>query len=264
MAKQSGFHQVKGKIGEYSYYSQTGVVGNLIRRINQGLSEKVKTAEAFANTRLNNAEFGQAGRIASVLAKFIEPKYRPMILPFSQSKMAKQILEIIKQDDTGAWGQRNINDPAGEAMAPILSSVAKNDFGEWGISFETPVALGEDVTLEISDQFNSKLAAIGANDALVKVVFANSLIGKFNTSDNSYTKSYARGIVKFSDYLSVADTADILVEWPSEQDAASVWQNNHIVVVIVLPRRLVNGQNYILQEHCTFRAFDQATVQVLP
>lgn len=263
MAKQSGLHQIKGKVGEHSYYSQTGVIGGLIRSINQGLSEKVKTAEAFANTRLNNAEFGQAGRIASVLAKFIEPKYRPMILPFSQSKMAKQILEVIKQDSTGVWGQRNINDPAGEAMAPILSSVAKNDFGDWGISFDAPVALGEDATLVFSAQFESKLAAIGASDALVKVVFANSLIGKFNTSDNSYTKSYARGIVALNTTVPTAGAEDMEVLWPSEQDAASVWQNNHIVVVIVLPRRLVNGQHYILQEHCTFRAFDQATVQTL-
>lgn len=264
MAKQSGLHQIRGKVGEHSYYSQTGVIGGLIRQINQGMSEKVKTAAAFANTRLNNAEFGQAGRIASVLAKFIEPKYRPMILPFSQSKMAKQILEIIKQDDTGAWGQRNINDPAGEAMAPILSSVAKNDFGDWGVSFGDPVALGEDQTLSVSSQFEAKLAAIGASDAIIRVVLANSLIGKFNSSDNSYVKSYARGGIVLEDPFTGEGSEDFQIEWPSEQDAASVWQNNHLVVVIVLPRRTINGQQYILQEHCTFRAFDQATVQTLP
>lgn len=264
MAKQSGLHQIRGKVGEHSYYSQTGVIGGLIRQINQGMSEKVKTAAAFANTRLNNAEFGQAGRIASALAKFIEPKYRPMILPFSQSKMAKQILEVIKQDSTGSWGRRNINDPAGEAMAPILSSVAKNDFGEWGISFGNPVALGSDVTLQFSSQFGSKLVAIGASDALVKVVFANSLIGKFNSSDNSYTKSYARGIIKINQAFDTEGEEDIPVSWPSEQDPASVWQNNHLVVVMVFPRRRINGVDFILQEHCTFRAFEQATVQTLP
>lgn len=263
MAKQSGLHQIKGKVGEHSYYSQTGVIGGLIRSINQGLSEKVKTAAAFANTRLNNAEFGQAGRIASALAKYIEPKYRPMILPFSQSKMAKQLLEIIKNDRDNEWGTRNIEDSTGEFVAPVLSSVAKNDFSEWGIHFGDPVALGEDVDLVIDSQFDNKLAAIGATNALIKVVFTNTWIGKFNDSTGKYVNTWARGLTPQTSTATSAGTESLKVSWPRDASAADPVNDCHMVVVIVLPQRDVNGVTHILQEHCTFRAFNQATVQTL-
>ena len=71
MAKQSGLHQLRGKVGEHSYYRQTGISSGLVRSINQGMSARVKNDEAFLNTRLNNAEFGQAGRIASVLSDIV-------------------------------------------------------------------------------------------------------------------------------------------------------------------------------------------------
>lgn len=263
MAKQAGLHQIRGKVGEHSYYSQTGVVGGLIRSINQGLSEKVKTAAAFANTRLNNAEFGQAGRIAGVLARYIEPKYRPMILPFSQSKMAQQILEVIKRDTINPWGERNINDPDGVAIAPVLSSVAKNDFSDWGISFGAPTSEpGGDVDLNFSDQFEAKLGAIGAVDAEVRVLFANSVIGKFNTFNNKYAMSYARANIGLDTIVSGSGSETIAVNFPAAQDPAAPWVDNNIVVVIVLPRRVVNGNEYILQEHCTFRAYDKSTVSM--
>lgn len=261
MAKQAGLHQIRGKVGEHSYYSQTGVVGGLIRSINQGLSEKVKTAAAFANTRLNNAEFGQAGRIAGVLARYIEPKYRPMILPFSQSKMAQQILEVIKRDTVNPWGQRNINDPDGVAMAPILSSVAKNDYSDWGISFSPATGEpGGEVDLVYSEQFEQKLAAIGAVDAEIRVYLVNSVIGKFNTFTNKYAMSYARANVALNTIASASGSETFVVNFPAAQDPAAPWEDNMLVVVIVLPRRQVNGNDYILQEHCTFRAFDKATV----
>lgn len=264
MAKQSGLHQIKGKIGEHSYYQQTGVVGGLVRRINQGLSEKVKTAAAFANTRLNNAEFGQAGRIASAIAKYIEPKYRPMILPFSQSKMGKQLLEIIKNDGDNEWGTRNIEDSTGELVAPVLSSVAKNDFSEWGIHFDDPVALDEDIDLIIDEQFVTKLTAIGATNAQVKVIFTNTWIGKFNDSTGKYVNTWARGLNPQTSIITGSGSEAFQVSWPRDASSADPVLDCHMVVVIVLPQRIINGVTYILQEHCTFKAFPQTDVQTLP
>lgn len=263
MAKQSGLHQIRGKVGEHSYYSQTGVIGGLIRSINQGLSEKVKTAAAFANTRLNNAEFGYAGRLASALGLYIEPKYRPMILPFSQSKMAKQILEIVKNDTTSQWGQRVVNDSDGSQLAPILSSVAKNNFGEWGISFGVPVALGQDQDIIFGTQFESKLAAIGAEGAEIKVVMINTAVGKFNQLTGKYNESYARGNVATTMDIAATSTETFAVQWPADFTAQEAWSNNHMVAVIVLPYRIIGETRYTLQEHCTFKVFEQAVVQIL-
>lgn len=263
MAKQSGLHQIRGKVGEHSYYTQTGVIGGLIRQINQGMSEKVKTAAAFANTRLNNAEFGYAGRLAAMLGLYIEPKYRPMILPFSQSKMAKQILEIVKNDSTSPWGQRVVTDSDGSKLAPILSSVAKNNFDDWGLVFGAPVALGEDQSIDGGPQFESKLAAIGADGVYIKVVMINTAVGKYNELTNKYNESYARGAVAMDQAFTEAFNEDFAVQWPADFTAQEAWSNNHMVAVIVLPYRTVGGRQYTLQEHCTFKVFEQAAVQTL-
>ena len=264
MAKQSGLHQIRGKVGEHSYYSQTGVIGGLIRSINQGLSEKVKTSEAFANTRLNNAEFGYAGRLAAMLGLYIEPKYRPMILPFSQSKMAKQILELVKNDTTSPRGQRVVNDSDGSKLSPILSSVAKNNFDDWGISFGAPAVVDNDTELVFSSQFEEKLVAIGANGAAVKVVMINTAVGKFNQLTGKYNESYARGTVALNDQITGEGSESFTVSWPTDFTAQEAWSNNHMVAVIILPYRTVGGDDYTLQEHCTFKVFEQATVQALP
>lgn len=263
MAKQSGLHQIRGKVGEHSYYSQTGVIGGLIRSINQGLSEKVKTAEAFANTRLNNAEFGYAGRLAAMLGLYIEPKYRPMILPFSQSKMAKQILELVKNDSASPWGQRVVTDSDGSKLAPVLSSVAKNNFDEWGVGFGDPVALGEDQDIKTNAQFEQKLAAIGADAAYIKVVMINTAVGKFNELTNKYNESYARGNVAVNAIFEETTSESFAVSWPADFTSQEAWSNNHMVAVIVLPYREVGGKTYTLQEHCTFKVFEQAAVQIL-
>ena len=132
MAKQSGLHQIKGKVGEFSYYRQSGIANGLIRSINPAMSGRVKTGAEYANTRLNNAEFGQACRIAAQLISAITPKYRPMILPFSQAKLAKSVLDLIKQtDDT--WGERNLDDPQAQSVSPLVNALAKNNFWVWMI-----------------------------------------------------------------------------------------------------------------------------------
>ena len=161
MAKQSGLHQLRGKVGEHSYYKQTGVASGLVRSINQGMSARVKTSEEYANVRLNNAEFGQAGRIAKVLGQFITPKYRPMILPFSQSKMCKIILDAIKKDTTHPWGQRNLSENINGINVCInsLNSIRKNDPDSYGVSVSTA---DDQLRVSIDSQLSTaKLLAIG-------------------------------------------------------------------------------------------------------
>lgn len=257
MAKQSGLHQIKGKIGEHSYYQQTGVAGGLVRRINQGLSEKVKTSEAFANTRLNNAEFGQAGRISSVLGMFITPKFRPMLLPFSQSKMAKVILEIIKTD-SASWGQRNLtarNIPP--TCVEALNSVAKGDFSSFGLNLQLD---DENSTLTVgtSSSYVSKLASIGADILSLKLVACSPWIGTYIAGNNAYANSYARGIDSSIIDLESDDT-DATITYAFRSAPPQGWPAiyGNFFVLILLPKRTINGTEHILQEHCTFFAFER-------
>ena len=252
MAKQSGLHQIRGKVGEHSYYSQTGVQAGLIRAINQAMSARVKNDEAYANTRLNNAEFGQACRIAAVISKYIVPKFRPMILPFSQAKLAKMILEQIKQTN-GNWGERNLTDPHGSILAPILSSVAKNDFDNYGVSLNWDQVANE-LELTMSTQFNSKLSAMGADGCEIKVLWTSTWIGNYD-SNGKYFSSYPRANFNSTDQSAAGSESFSPNYRPAPQPGAPVTESQ-MVVVILLPYRTVNSVKHTLQEYCTFKAFE--------
>lgn len=258
MAKQSGLHQLRGKVGEHSYYRQTGVMSGLVRSINQGMSSRVKNDEAFANTRLNNAEFGQAGRIASVLAQYIIPKFRPMVLPFSQSKMAKIILEYIKADSTAPWGQRNITTGnSGEMQVAALNSVSKNRFEDFGFV----LTVDEENTMlnvAVTDETLNKLSAIGATHMDFKFLATLTWIGTYKQADGKYADSYARANIYTEnlDNIGPGDNLDITYALrPAPTGGWPAIAATRTGVLVAMPVREINGQRHILQEECTFKAF---------
>jgi len=261
MAKQSGLHQIKGKVGEHSYYRQTGVESGLIRSINQGLSERVKTDQAYVNTRLNNAEFGQACKIAARMIQYITPKFRPMILPFSQSKMAKLILEQIKVS-SGEWGQRNFTDSTGQVSSAFLSTLAKNNFDEYGVKINQPDA-GDPATLQLDTTISdAKMAAIGADGYDIRLVFTSTWVGDFNSTSGKFADSFARG--NNYDFLGVNDdtTHDLdNCEYPLNPPTGWPAHGIRMVVIIVMPYRTVGTLKHTLQESCTFKAVEEFPIE---
>lgn len=258
MAKQSGLHQLRGKVGEHTYYRQTGVASGLVRSINQGMSARVKHDEAFANTRLNNAEFGQGGRLASVLARYITPKFRPMLLPFSQSKMAKVILEYIKNDTTAPWGQRNIvAGNSGEMQVAALNSVVKNRFEDFGLK----ISIDEESSMlsyTITDETENKLSAIGADGFMINFLATTTWIGTFVQSTGKYAESYARANIysQVEDGPTVGDQTDITYSLrPAPPTGWPAFMATRMGVMVLLPYRKINDQKHILQENCTFKSF---------
>lgn len=254
MAKQSGLHQIRGKVGEHSYYKQTGVSSGLIRSINQGMSARVKNDAAFANTRLNNAEFGQASRIAAVLGQLITPKYRPMILPFSQSIMAKIILDAIKTK-TGNWGQRNLSALDLSVLLEAINSVHKNNPDEYGLSFsvnsDDKFVIATDETL-----YPSKVAAIGADGYKFLVLAARPWIGIYLSGEGKYAQSFARANI-YQESLA-GGGQDVNIDYSFRPAPPTGWPAFDVdfMVVVVLPYRTINSTDHILQEHCTFVAME--------
>ena len=251
MAKQSGLHQLRGKVGEHSYYRQTGIVPGLVRSINQGLSSRVKTAPEFANTRLNNAEFGHACKIAGVLGHTLMPKFRPMILPFSQSKMAKIIFDAIKLT-AGSWGQRSLDDGAAglSVLKDALRGVVKNDPSNYGFDVE---ATSTEVTVSIDQTIGSAiLESLGADGFRINIIRNNVQVGNYVASLRDYQYSYR-----------VFNTRSLTLE-PGEDEGSQVaapqlppvpaGQANAYAldVVVIMPFRTVNNVEHILQEACTF------------
>lgn len=265
MAKQSGLHQLRGKVGEHSYYRQTGITAGLVRSINAALSSRVKTDEAYANTRLNNREFGQAGRLASMLANYISPKFRPMVLPFSQSKMAKVLLEFIKLDTTASWGGRNLTvDNSGQAQVDALNAVVKNRFEDWGVHITGDE---ENTTVEIQTTAEtvSKANSIGAAGLLFKFIASTSWIGTYSSTDEKYAQSFARANVYDTDIETAEPSSDSFqyqlrpqppVGWPA-------FMAKRMGILIAMPYRVVNGDKHILQEHCTYFAWELADGRII-
>ena len=125
MAKQVGIHQIRGKVDGRSYYRQSGVADGLSRSINQGLSDRVKNSPEYANTRLNNAEFKRANRLATIAFRSIFPSWRSMYRRFAVALMTKRFLELVK-GGTGSWGLRYPLVELGGAFEDVLLHYAKN------------------------------------------------------------------------------------------------------------------------------------------
>lgn len=256
MAKQSGLHQLKGKVDGYSYYRQSGVKAGLMRRINEGMSARVKSSEEFANTRLNNSEFGNAADVAKVLASVIVPKFRPMFLNFSQAKLTKSVLALIKQA-TGDWGQRALSAGDVASVCEAVNMLAKNDFAALcnSLSSSAGDTTGTtNATVEFTSDNMQNLAGIGADGVIAKVSVCAIYAGTYSAADKRYNQSIA----------SVAESEDFehaLADLPSSDDVALLsaipdvtgTQKLVVALAVIMPYRSINGKNYILQEKCTFR-----------
>lgn len=247
MAKQSGLHQLRGKVGEHSYYRQTGIVPGLVRSINQGMSSRVKSGDEYTNTRLNNAEFGQACRIAGALGKLVVPKFRPMILPFSQSKMAKQILELIKMG-SGSWGQRNVAATDTDQILATLNSVAKNDFSTYGIELDQ-----ENQECVFDEQvLAGKLLSIGADGYTVHICRCALRAGVYSLAENKYAPSIPYSFTQVIDDVHSGGSESIDTDFPTLP--AGPFVDFTFFLVIIMPYRTINNVEHILQESCTYAA----------
>lgn len=265
MAKQSGIHQLKGKVGEMSYYRQAGVIGGLVRSINQGLSSRVKTSDEYANTRLNNAEFGAACNVAGILGDLVVPKFRPMVLPFSQSNMAKKVLELAKQN-SGAWGQRVVDTTDTDALAEILSAQSKLSFDEIAsLSIDTTSGSDQNVTFTINADQATILSSLGISGVYVSLRAYNVITGKYSSLFQKIAKSEYRLAGSFMDEEAIAAGTAVTVtrtfavlEW----NPAPTLYNEHIfLVAIIMPFRTIGGNDYTLQEYCRFKAVQMSPIE---
>lgn len=259
MAKQSGIHQIRGKVGEMSYYSQTGVSSGLLRKINQGLSDRVKTSEEYANTRLNNTEFGAAGNVAGLLGQMVQPKFRPMVLPFSQAKMAREILKVARQHEDN-WGQRVVTSDDTAKLCDILSSTSKRNINEFlTVSVTRTSATEANVKAQISADQASLMTSLGINNISVSAVQIDLATGQWNPLVLEMSTGYFYRRESAQPFYQEAITAGSAASGDSDINVAVfVPEANHsghqIVVFVALPGREINGTVHILQEYCSFVA----------
>lgn len=266
MAKQSGIHQIKGKVGEMSYYRQSGVSGGLIRSINQGMSARVKTGDEYINARRNNAEFALACRVAGALGGSVIPKWRPMFLTFSQSAIAKKVLELIKLDTSEGttWGTRGLLQTSFEDALAALNGRAKNPFADFVAnvtlkagSTSLPQSEAVSVVVTLSPNYAEKLAAIGCVAANIYVNIFQVNVGNYNAGVSAYGNTSVRQRGAESTFLlPSASEQTINVEYLrliNPLSAPSFTQR--VVGIVIVPYRTVNGENFEMQEYATFQDY---------
>lgn len=258
MAKQTGLHQIRGKVGEHSYYRQSGITSGLIRGINPGMSSRVKTGDEFANTRLNNAEFRNAAELASAMGSIVLPKFRPMILPFSQSKLTSAYLQLIKET-AGEWGQRNAVAAQTQQIADALNAIAKKRFADMFLDIEPIVvpsgSSAATVTVGWTGDQASVMSSLGISGVDIKATGVRLAVGEYDPSigrnrktgvnlgqPNSTSQSVTTG-TGVSEDLSVSVASLVLPGYVGLG----------YIIVIAMPFREVGGVEYTLQEYCTFK-----------
>lgn len=259
MAKQSGLHQIRGKIGEHSYYRQTGVSSGLIRSINQGMSARVKTGEEYTNTRLNNREFGAACNVAALLGQMVLPKFRPMVLPFSQSKMAKEVLKVARQNVEN-WGERVVTSADTLKLCEILTSMSKRSVDELvSVSVTRSSAATANVAAAYTADQSSLMGSLGITHLTVAATLYDLATGQWNPlaleMSTGYFYQRSRNYALDNDAITVGQSGSGDVDVDVEQFIPAANHSGHqIVVFVVMPTREINGGSYVLQEYCSFKA----------
>lgn len=258
MAKQSGVHQLKGKVRGMSYYRQKGVEDGLARQINQGLSKRVKEDPGYANTRLNNAEFGSAGSFAGACIRMISERKRTMLKDFATGALAKAVRDVIQEDNTHPWGERQLFGTSWQnGMIQRISTYAKVDFssfvgGVWDLivsdAASTPTWTPN---AELPAGWGGLLRGVGATGAKVQI-FAYQVelvgVGAKSMRGEGKVELVAEEDFKIGDASTVTTSTRLSSSFTGAQNDNSLQGQ----LIVVLPYKEVNSVKYTLQEYCTF------------
>ena len=258
MAKQSGIHQLRGKVGEHSYYRQSGVTSGLVRGINPAMSGRVKNGDEYANTRLNNAEFRNAAALASAMGGIIQPKYRPMILPFSQSKLTKNYLSLIKEA-AGEWGQRNAVATQQQRIADYLNELAKTRFTDLFSDVDPIVVPSGSTSVEVSNGWSADqsnlMSSMGIDGVVVKVTPVRLLVGEYDSTIGKNRATFSTlGTSSFEDN-EITPGESLSFDTAITPGSANVpgFVGMLYVIIVAMPYRIIAGVKHTLQEHCTYK-----------
>lgn len=271
MAKQTGVHLLKGKVGEYSYYRSAGVSAPLMRRINQGMSARVKNGDEYANTRLNNAEFKNAQGLATFLFNAVPNRKASMMRRFAIAEMTKKGLEYIK-DGSGNWGARIPVAAMGGVAVDLLENRSKSgpysgEFGvlsteindnDYNVFVEYDQVTASDLAQKGIDGFytlsvKGVLAEVADSDGFVRQLFSVSSI-----TPQDQAVDPAGEEVKIIDFKPSWQTLGMS---PSGYTVAKDAPNNGMYGIITfVPYRQVGKQRHTLFEHATFLCVDLGAI----
>ena len=264
MAKQSGIHGIRGKINGVSYYSSKNG-GQLIRKINEGMSSRVKTAKEYANTRLNNAEFGAAGSLAGAIVSPISQRWRFILNSIATGLLVKAIKAAMMQDTASPWGERVVpltemahlqdvfNGFSKNEMPQEVVNLLQNDVTYNAISKEVSFATGASMTADTAQQLLDK----GATHLTSKVFAFNVRKPYIGADGKTYVPAESL-MVDISDdfgypHITIAQNESITAGGDRQNKPSVLNEDSHLggVLVVLLPERKVGNKYFTLQELCS-------------
>ena len=264
MAKQSGIHGIRGKINGASYYSSKNG-GQLIRMINEGMSERVKTAKEYANTRLNNAEFGAAGSLAGAIVRPISQRWRFILDSIATGKLVKAIKAAMMQDTASPWGERVVPLTEMAHLQDVFNGFSKNEMPQEVVdvlqnSLTFAAATNTIATtkgVNMSADTAQQLLDKGATNVSVKV-FAFNVRKPYIGADGKTYEPASSLLVDCSVILGcshedVEEDNNIIRQQSVPNAPVVLNEESHLggVLVVFLPERFVGGEYFTLQELCS-------------
>ena len=261
MAKQSGIHQLRGKVGDMSYYRQSGVASGLVRGINPGMSSRVKTSPEYENTRRNNAEFRLATLFAASALKGVIPSFRPMFNLFKNAKLSKGLLEIVKSN-TGTWGGRSLTITNRTSICDAINALAKNNFSNYGdVVFGAYDSGGneQDIDFTPSESMQAILDSIGASGLEVQIQAVNIYEGVPVAGVQTVEPNITKLGELSSDVVASGSVTPLNFHVPALDLDLTILSTARVGLkfycVVLMPYRTVGTSTYVLQEGCTFAYF---------
>ena len=252
-----------------SYYHQKGVSGGLVRKINEGMSSRVKTDEAYANTRLNNAEFKNAIAIASAAFNSVNTRKRGMMRTFAVAEMTKRALDDIKQG-SGKWGVRLPKTELDQLICDMLENYAKGGKydGEFGSFVVTSISQEgvAGVTVTVTPERAAAIRELGIDG--FQLVISRCLAGEIMVD----------GLPRLFAGFSLHPMQPLTIPAEIQEDITLTFQENvstpasvgmspsgyefaksdpkhgFFAVCTILPFRTVGHSRHTLQEYCTYVA----------
>lgn len=106
MAKQKGPSPIQGTIGNLTFFKSQD--GFMVKTKSEVSRSKILSDPKFQRTRENMAEFGNAGRAGKILRTCFNSVLQQSADNRMVSRLAAQMLKIIKTDTVGKRGERTV------------------------------------------------------------------------------------------------------------------------------------------------------------
>lgn len=275
MAKQSGIHQLKGKVGGMSYFQMAGVTDGIVRRIPEGLSSRVKNDEVYANTRLNNEEFARAAQLSKVAYNSVPNRLNSMFRRFAYAEMLKGIKAYIVAG-SGDWGKRIPTERLDIILQDVLENRAKfgpydGQFGDF--TFTRGAQTGIAVTYSYSATQSAAMKALGIDSMILRIQYTAAgygvesglpvlLGGRSNIE--SLQVSIVAGESDDTETTFTPDAISLNMLPAKFAQLANTDGNGIMAVVTMLPVRIINSKEYVLTELSTYTVLAFGGLVVTP